>query len=182
MRVDREFSFRGDRKYLQSASLFDDLIALRGGVTDIDFKFHHKSGQQVAYVDELPADQALVAEWRDSKGEVYVVERPEPITNATPYDEPALVAKFRIEGRTAFIPADVAPFTTIEALVAGFKRLLQSVYPEIPRKYVFVRIRLRQMPDGPVELRYARDIGPFFQGDIAVGGRSIGQIFFGEWR
>jgi hypothetical protein len=182
MRVDREFQFRGDRKYLQSASLFDDLIALRGGVTDIDFKFHHKSGHQVAYVDELPSDQALVAEWRDSKGAVYVVERPEPILRATPYDEPVLVAKFRIEGRNAFIPADVAPFTTIEALVAGFKRLLQAVYPDISRKYVFVRIRLRQLPEGPVVLRYSRDIGSFFQGDIAVDGKPVGQIFFGEWQ
>jgi len=182
MRVDREFQFRGDRKYLQSASLFDDLIALRGAVTNIDFKFHQKSGCQVAYVDEPPAGRALVAEWRDSEGVVYVVERSEPITEATPYDESALVTKFRIDGRTALIPADVMPFTMIEALVAGFKRLLQAVYPEIPRKYVFVRIRLRQLPDGPVEMRYVRDIGSFFQGDITVGGRNVGQIFFGEWR
>lgn len=181
-RLERTFQFRGDRRYLQSASLFDDLLALRGeGITDIDFRFYRKTANQVDYVD-VPGAENVVAEWSDSQGKVFVVERQEPITDSTPYDEPALVARFVRGGNGVRIPADVAPFTRIEALVAGFKYLLQSTFPETPRKYVFVRARLRELPEDETEVRFSRTIGDFFQGDISVKGRPMGQIFFGEWR
>lgn len=183
MDLDREFQFRGNRKYLQSASLFDDLIEVRGeGICTIDFKFHRKTGNQVTLTDKAPTDtDTLVAEWNDSRGKIYVVERDEPIRDSTPYDEPLLVNMFNVDGRTINIPLDVDPFTQIEALVAGFKHLLQSVYPDVSRKYVFVRIRLKHLPQSPVQIKYSRDIGAFFQGDIHESEQIFGQIFFGEW-
>ena len=32
-----------------------------------------------------------------------------------------------------------------------------------------------------MEIRYVRDIGAFFQGDISERGKPLGQIFFGVW-
>lgn len=182
-RLDRTFEFRGDRKYLQSASLFDDLIALRGiDVRDIDFRFHHKTGNQVSYVDAPAEGETVVADWADSRGKVFVVERAEPIVQSTPYDEPALVARFTLDGDCVRLPADIGPFTRIEALVAGFKFLLQRRFPDTPRKYVFVRSRLRFLPEQAMDVCFARTIGEFFQADIRADGAPIGQIFFGEWR
>lgn len=184
MKTDRTFTFRGDRQYLQSASLFDDLIRFRGPEsTDIDFRFSHKTDRQVSYVDTRPdAGERVVAEWSDSQGQLFAVERDDPIRESLPYDEPALVRLLRIEGRTVHVPADIGAFTRIEALVAAFKHLLLSTYPDIRRKYVFVRIRLTHEPQGATDITYARDIGAFFQGDIRENGQLLGQIFFGVWQ
>lgn len=183
MHLDRTFKFLGDRKYLQSASLFDDLLELRGAdTTAIDMKFHRQTGNQVSYVDALPSPTIEpVAEWRDSGGTIHVIERDEPITESVPYDEPKLVQMLDVNGRVVDIPASTPSFTRISAMVGAFKLLLQTVYPDLKRKYVFARIRLAHCPQGAVQIRYARDIGPFFQGDIVADGKPLGQIFFGVW-
>jgi hypothetical protein len=184
MKTDRTFTFRGDRQYLQSASLFDDLIRFRGAhARDIDFRFSHKTDRQVSYVDSRPeAGERVVAEWTDAGGQLFAVERGEPIRESLPYDEPSLVRLLRVEGRTVEIPADIHGFSRIEALVAAFKHLLLCTYPGIRRKYVFVRIRLKHEPQGASQITYARDIGAFFQGDIRENGEIVGQIFFGVWQ
>lgn len=183
MHLDRSFQFRGDRRYLHSASLFDDLLKLRGPEpTDIDMTFHRETAQQVSYVDQLPTPSCQpVADWRDSQGRVLVIERDEPMRDTTPYNEAELVQMLDVDQRTVHIPAEILGFSRIEALIAGFKHLLQSVYPEHVRKYVFVRVRLKHCPTGAVQITYARDIGGFFQGDILEDSARLGQIFFGVW-
>lgn len=180
MRLDRNFQFRGTRDYLHSTTLFNDLLRVRGEhATRIDMKFHRRTGRQVSFTDELPNGEP-VAEWSDSGGRLFIVEREERITERAPYDEDGLAAQFEIEGRIVRIPADLGAFTRIEALVAGFKRLLQSVHPD-KRRYAFVRIRLDRCPESALEIRYSRDIGAFHQGDISEAGKLMGQIFFGVW-
>ncbi|MGH9522847.1 MAG: hypothetical protein ACRD3E_09980 [Terriglobales bacterium] len=182
MKLDRTFQFRGGRNYLHSTSVFDDLLGVRGeDVANIDLKFHRRTLQQVSYTDETVASAGLVAEWSDNRGKLCIVERDESMTERVPYDEDALVKMIEIDGRMARIPAETPSFTRIEALVAGFKHLLQTVYAGLERKYVFVRIRLEHCPVDTMEIHYARDIGAFFQGDISEGGKPVGQIFFGVW-
>lgn len=181
MKLDRNFPFRGTRNYLHSTSLFNDLLQLRERhATSIDMKFHRRTDRQVSYIDELPGREP-VAEWSDSGGKLFIVERDEPIVEREPYDEDGLAAQFEVAGRVTRIPAAIVPFTRIEALVAGFKRLLRSVHQD-KRRYAFVRVRLNHCPEAAMEIRYARDIGAFYQGDISADGKVIGQIFFGEWR
>jgi hypothetical protein len=184
VRSDRHFTFKAKRDYLHSTSLFDDLVAFRGtSARQIDFRFSHKTGQQVSYLDTPPEPtDVLVAEWSDVGGRLYVVERDEPIRQAVPYDEAALVSRFALDGRTVHIPAALGDFSPIDALVAGFKHLLLQVSPlEAGRKHAFVRIRLAHVPEGAASITYTRDIGAFSQGDIFEGGKSLGQIFFGVW-
>jgi len=182
VKIDREFQFRGNRDYLHSAAVFDDLLRLRGAdATKIDLKFHRRTVQQVTYTDDPAAATRAVAEWSDSDGKLYIVERVEAIQERVPYDEPSLVGMLELDGRIVRIPADTPGFTRIEGLVAGFKLLLQTVHTGVERKYVFVRIRLDRCPEGAMEIHYARDIGAFFQGDISEAGKGIGQIFFGVW-
>lgn len=183
MSDESDFAFRGDRKYLQSATLFDDLVARRGDAArDIDLRFARRTDRQVRYLAQRPDEgESLVAEWHDEGGDVFVVEGNAPIERSEPYDEPSLVAGFRFAGRTVDVPADIGRFSRIEAIVAAFKHLLHRVYPDVARKYVFVRIRLAKLPEGALRIVYARDIGRFFQGDIVEGDRTVGQIFFGVW-
>lgn len=185
MRSDRHFTFKAKRDYLHSTSLFDDLIAVRGrSAHQIDFRFSRRTDRQVAYLDTPPGpEDVVVAEWSDADGRLFVVEREEPIHEAVAYDEAALVSKFRIKDRTVDIPAKLDGFSRIDALVAAFKDLLQQVSPlGGNRKHAFVRIRLTHVPDGVASITYARDIGPFFQGDIRENGEIVGQIFFGVWQ
>lgn len=185
MRLDRTFRFRGTRDYLHSTSLFDDIVQIRGtDIRNIDMKFHHRTDRQVSYVDTPPSsDDIVVAEWKDSSGTLYVVERDTLIREREPYDEEILADRFDIDGRDVDIPAEIGAFTRIEALVAGFKRLLNT-RRNLPTRshYAFVRIRLQHYPEGTFRIRYARDIGEFFQGDISEGENRIGQIFFGVWQ
>lgn len=182
MKLDRTFPFRGGRDYLHSASVINDLLDVRGkNVTDIDLKFHRRTSQQVSYTDDPQAAANAVAEWNDSLGKLYLVERGEQINARVPYDEDALADLFEIDGREIRIPAQAHGFTRADAIVAAFKRLLQTVHAGIERKYVFVRIRLDRCPTAEMEIRYVRDIGAFFQGDISEHGKPVGQIFFGTW-
>lgn len=185
MKLERNFRFRETRDYLHSTSLFDDLLQVRGaGATRIDMKFHRRTSQQVSYVD-TPPDPGTepVAEWRDDAGRLYVVDRDEPIRDASPYDEPGLASMLALDDKTVELPALTPGFTRFEAMVTGFKSLLQSTRGVRGCKYVFVRLQLKHYPyDTALSISYSRNIGSFFQGDISVQDKPLGQIFFGEWR
>jgi len=182
MKLDRTFRFRGNRNYLHSASVINDLLSLRGeNVRNIDLKFHRKTLHQVSYTDESQSAVDPVAEWSDAQGKLYLVEREERISEREPYDEQGLVGLLEADGKTVRIPAQTPNFTRADAIVAAFKHLLQTVYPDVERKYVFVRIRMDYCPSGAMEIRYVRDIGAFFQGDISEDRKAVGQIFFGVW-
>lgn len=185
MNLDRRLQLRGSRDYLQSATLFDDILALRGSaVRDVDFVFHRKTGRQVAYRSEPPADGTLpVAVWRDAEATIHVLERDEVITESLTYDEPALVATFDFHpGGDVVIPPRIGGFTVMEAIVAAYKALLHRTVATHKPKVVFVRARLSRLPDLPVTVRHGRRIGEFYQGEILAGGARVGQIFFGEWK
>ena len=185
MKLERTFRLRGNREYLHSASLFDDILQIRGnGARNIDMKFHRRTAHQVRYIDTRPtSNDVVVADWKDEAGALYVIEREEPILDCEPYDEPALAGMFTIEGREVLIPKQIQPFTRIEAIIAGFKRLLHECR-EIPQgsQYAFVRVRLRHCPEDAIRIDYARNVGAFLQGDISEHGTGIGQIFFGVWQ
>lgn len=182
MKVDRTFTFRGSRGYLHSTSVFADLLQLRGAdATAIDLKFHRRTAYQVAYTDDPDLAGHTVAEWHDAHGKLFIVERDESITERVPYDESRLANMLDVDGRVVRIPASTPGFTRFEALVAGFKRLLETTHAGAQHKYAFVRVRLTQVPEGAMEICYARDIGAFFQGDISADGARLGQVFFGEW-
>jgi hypothetical protein len=182
MKLDRTFQFRGGRNYLHSSSVINDLLGLRGqNVENIDLKFHRKTVQQISYTDEPGAAAQSVAEWSDNFGRLFLLERSELINERAPYDENALMEFFEIEGKTIRAPEHAPGFTRTDAIIAAFKHLLQTVYSDIDRRYAFVRLRLDHCPTGAFEIRYVRDIGAFFQGDIGEAGRPVGQIFFGVW-
>lgn len=184
MNLDRELPFRGSRNYLQSATLFDDILLLRGdGVQAVDFKFNKKTDRHVHYQSAPPENESeLVAVWHDSEATIFVVERDETIVESVPYDEEALVGRFVFTPNGVELPCEIGQYTTMEAIVAGFKALLHRTVVTHKPKVVFVRARLSQLPDLPVEVRYSRRIGEFYQGEIRTNGKIAGQIFFGEWK
>lgn len=183
MELDRTLAFKGARSYLHSTTLFDDLLQLKGpGLRAIDFTFDKRTDRQVRYQEQPPGDDAsLVATWRDQSGTTWVVERDAAITQSRPYDEDGLAARFAFDERSVRLPAGAGDHSLVEALVAGFKALLLRTAAGEGAKLAFVRLRLPQLPVLPLEIRYSRRIGAFYQGDILAAGKPAGQIFFGEW-
>lgn len=183
MELDRELAFKGGRTYLHSTTLFDDIVALRGpDIGEIDFRFNHKTARQVRYRSAPPANGEVgVGIWRDSLGQFHIVERDAPITRREPYDEDGLAAAFAFDGQRVELPADVGGRSPVEAIVAGFKALLLRSVTADTARLAFVRLRLSRVPQLPLEIRYSRRIGEFFQGELRQGGQPVGQIFFGEW-
>jgi hypothetical protein len=187
MTADRQLCFKGTRQYLHSTTLFDDLIALRGDAAGpIDFRFEHKTAHQVRYVAadsaEVAALAVQVASWRDARGEIRVLEREAMIGCRTDYDEDGLARSFAYDGNVVAIPADVGGHSAIEAIVAGFKALLLRTVAGRDARLAFVRIRLAAVPQLPLQVRYSRRIGEFYQGDLVGEAGNVGQVFFGEWR
>lgn len=178
-----DLPFRGDRDYLQSATLFDDILQWGGGrPRNIDFTFHKKTDRQVGYGAAPQDESQLVAKWRDDDKVVFVVECDDPISLREGYDEKALVDRFSFGPDGVVVPTDIGDFSPMEAIVAAFKALLhRTVVPHKP-KLVFVRVRLKSVPELPLEVRFSRRIGEFYQGEIRANAHSVGQIFFGEWR
>lgn len=183
MELDRDLHFRGNRDYLQSATLFDDILACLPGVAgSIDFNFNKKTNRQVRYQAAPPSDKdKLVATWRDGERTIHVVEREDAISERAPYDEESLVAKFSFTSEGVLVPSDIDGYSAIEAVVAAFKALLHRTVATHRPKLVFVRVRLRAVPEVPLKVRFGRRIGEFYQGDILVDDTPAGQIFFGEW-
>jgi len=184
MELDRSFTFRGSRNYLHSASVLDDLLRVRpAGRQGFDFRFERRTANQVRYQDAAPPDPAtLVASWRDGEGTVHVVERDEPIAGSVPYDEDGLARNFEFLPGEVRVPAGLAGYTTVEAVIAAFKALLREGAAGPDVKVVFVRMRCSRLPALPLSIRYARKIGDFYQGDLHDAAGLAGQIYYGEWR
>lgn len=176
--------FKGDRKYVQSASVFDDILErVVGPVADIDFIFHKQTANQVHYRSEPPVDQAdLVATWKDSSRKIFVVDSHDPVLESEGYEESMLVNMLSFAKDEVEVPDDLGGFTFIEGVVAGFKHQLLRREPTRKAKYVFARIRLKYVPDNNVVIRYGRKIGRFYQANLFCSGEKLGQIFYGEWQ
>lgn len=183
MDLDRDLSFKGGRTYLHSTTVFDDILQLKGGAfAGLDFKFDRRTDRQVRYLSQPPPAGTVVATWNDRDGTIHVVERDAAITADVPYDEDGLAARFEFGERQVTLPVDIGGHSLIEAIVAGYKALLQRTVAGSGARLAFVRLRLSHLPGLPLQIRFARRLGDFYQGDILSGEQTVGQIFFGEWR
>lgn len=184
MMLDREFSFRGERTYLHSTSILNDMIELRNGAaTGFDFRFDRKTAAQVRYQDVAPREGGrLVGIWSDEEGTVYIVERGVRIVDSQPYDEDGLASMFEIANGAVCVPGDLGDYTVTDAVVAAFKALLHAGAAGSAARLAFVRMRCARLPELPLRIDYSRKIGGFYQGDIHDNAGACGHIYFGEWK
>lgn len=183
MMLDREFSFRGERRYLHSTSILNDMLELRKGASDgFDFRFDRKTAAQVRYQDVAPAERDnLVGIWSDGEGTVYIVERDVRIADSQPYDEDGLAGRFEIANGVVRVPDALGGYTVTDAIVAAFKALLHAGAAGTAARLAFVRMRCERLPGLPLRIVYSRRIGGFYQGDIHDWAGTCGHIYFGEW-
>lgn len=183
--LEGRFSFRQQRTYLHSTSVFDFLVsaAAQEPVKAISFVFNRRTDRNPLFSETPPTgDRQLIGHWKDADRSLYIYEGNVPIVEHEGYDEDAVASVCTFDGPSAYAPAERAGYSFIEICVAAFKRLLQQQFPDGAAKYAFARITLDYIPDAAFAIRYARKVaGQFHQGDIIAGERTIGRIFFGEW-
>lgn len=178
-----DLKFKGERRYLQSASVFDDLLDRLGQpLTDVDFVFHRQTANQVRYCNHSPSrPDELVATWRDGGRRIYIVDSGVPVTESEQYDEEALVSMLSFGESDVLVPEELGEFTFLEGVVAAFKHMLLRRDPA-RKKYVFARIKLKTMPPGTVTVRYVRTMSGFHQARILGAEETLGQLVYGEWQ
>jgi hypothetical protein len=179
-----EFFFRGDRRYLHSATVLNFILhRIPGSHEDIDFEFSTKTAKQVMFV--FPGDESQgtrVGRYSDSDTRIDIYETAEPITESEPYPESELAFHFEVMGDRVRIPLAGEDFTAIDKIVAAFKYLLTFKFPENKKKYAFARLKLDRLPARVFFIEYKRRISKaFYDGSIEEDGQQIGSIYFGEW-
>jgi hypothetical protein len=186
--------FKGSRSYLQGPDLLEALLDMaesEGDVGSIRFAAHGFIKQNAVELESRPGRaEPPASEWParlqaevSGNWRTYLA-RPAAAPSAErlekPFDEESLWARCTIEGFRIFL-AGQSSFAPIETLVSMKKRLMQTLFPQIDRRWIFVRAQLSgRVPVGTafeVDSR-TRTPGRLFVSDIAVDGRSCGELHF----
>lgn len=176
--------FRGNRTYLHSTTLlsaiFDQMDNSLLPAENIDFVMHRISDKQCHFSENKPENlNNLIATYRDDNHRLFVVQEETPLTERFPYDEEAVIGNYTINDDTIEVPYNVtSPYPAIEVIVSGFKQLLLNCQKVQP--YLFSRLIIEKMPTTPFTITFKRIISnTFYEGDILVGDKKIGKIYFG---
>ena len=179
-----DFAIKGQRDYLSGSIVFDFIMdRLRRDPHDMDMVFYKKTLNNCLFTSETPGPDAVpVARYRDRDGTVHVLELPETITRRVDYPEERMVTACRFEGLEAHVPAVIDHFSFIEKLVAAYKQMLQTMHAGEKHKFIFVQLKLKQIPAGGFTVRHERKLGNgFFQAAVLDDSGRLGTVFFNEW-
>ncbi|MCA9040490.1 MAG: hypothetical protein KDA65_09100 [Planctomycetaceae bacterium] len=179
----RELPFRGERDYVHGTHLFDRLTELDPQPKNIDYQLHRQIYHQCEVSSEPDPDRKhdLVTTYKSDGLALYVYETELPVVERVPCLEKAICAEYEVQDKMIEFNTPPLPEATfIESIVAAYKMILGSLYPE-NSKYLFARLMLKEIPNsGMIRVRHQRQMGPnFFQGELRREDEPLGSIFFG---
>ena len=177
---------REKRTYVQSASLFDFLVAKTGVNRNISLSFRRKIECQMEAVsaengmgENCPA--RFSGENEHARFDLAIIER-QPLKRLERrelYDEPAVVADSRIEG-TSISSESGNGASAIDRIVALNKRLiLQTTAPQ--KVLIFSKIFLSILPSNgaPLTVTLKSRLGlTLFRSTVSANGHDVGEIVF----
>lgn len=184
MNTKNYYYFKGERTYIQSGNIFDDILAksLTVSPTHIDFKLSRITKKMWYLVTDknLFSADSIIGQYKDDTTELFILESDQDVSERQPYDEDGLIRDLGIDTNKAKVPDGLIGFSFIEKANAAFKTLLkQSVCPEKRIHYVFVRLTLDHIPADGFTIRYRRTIAEkFYEGEIIEFEVVIGNIYF----
>lgn len=180
-----QISFKGARSYLQSADIFNALVAETGAERDFFLKF---SSMLSTPIEAVPAKEVAEpgkapARFRalGPKGEIDVVIRPTghgTIADRVPYDEDAVTRESVINGRSISCDNSTSA-TPLERMVALHKRLIHEVLkPE--KKLLFTSVSLSHLPvHSNLRIELIANLGTkLFRSAIFSNDDRLGEIVF----
>ncbi len=178
---------REKRTYIQSASLFDFLVAKTGVDRNIVLSFRRKIEFEIeaASAESCGDAESYPARFSGENGrgrfDLVITEKLplKPLERREAYDEPAVVADGRIEGLTISSPRGNGA-SAIDRIVALNKRLiLQTTAPQ--KTLIFSKITLNNLPKScaPLKIVLRSRLGiTLFRSSIFDGDREVGEIVF----
>lgn len=181
-----EIGFKGDRKYLTGADVFNSLIRLTGAQGPASLQFHKLLANEVEAFEVGPDDNlrglpvSFVYHKNGKRWRVGLRELPASPAKRTPYDEDLVALHSEIEGAT-IRSIHPTPYTFIERAVALNKRLVnQCLNHEV--KWIFGRLDLTIVPPfevGAIEINLVQSTGTrLTKSSIVVEDRAVGSIYF----
>ena len=184
------FYFKGNRTYLQAATLMDYIIrhhiAPDDELKDIDFsmsRFTDRICDVIADGNKVQPDtRSVVGQFYYGEQKILAFETPDKITRRVEYDEDMILNQCELvdKDNRIIIPANTDQFSFMEKAIAAYKALLNKLFGKSYKSFFFIRITLDTIPEGQVEITYNRIISKkYFQGTITQHGQKIGALFYG---
>ena len=180
-----DFAIKGQRDYLSGSIVLDFILdRMVKHPSNIDMVFFRKTVNNCEFLTEPPPEGALlIGRYKDDANLIHVVETPEPITKRVPYPEEEVVRACSFGDDDVTVPGSVPGFSFIEKLVAAYKHLLHTRFPDHKGKLIFVQLKIARIPEGDFSIAFERKLGSdFYQASVLESGSRIGKVFFGEWR
>ena len=180
-----EFKFRGRRNYLHSTTVLNWILKDSGASgVDMDFHFNARTDRQVFFLDHAPqAGGKVIGKYTDISMKLYLVESAQGIVGAEPYAEDEIGRHCQLSGEVIAVPCRLPGFTDVECVVAGYKFLLDGMFPDLKGRFAFARLQWKSRPDDMLDIRFRRRIsGQLYEGTLLRSGETQGAIVFGEWQ
>ena len=180
--------YLGKRDYVHGTTLFQRMLPYMREPRSLSFKIGRLVSRTRLKLEEFSAEKGAAGaycctcHWHEGDtlrgigvAEFGDAEHP----SRERYDEEAIAALCRFDGRTAHI-AQSSGHAFIELVVAANKKLLQRTLGEHVA-LLFTRFDLIELPTVafPVAVTFERDIGMrHFASCVEIAGRTIGQLYF----
>jgi len=132
--------------------------------------------------DDVPvADFVIMGASGETAG--YIIETDAPVTDRIEYDEDSITSDADFSDKT-IVQRSKTAFLAIEEVVALTKSLHYSAFPEVKKKWFFLKIDLtvclRDVSSELFEVSVAQKLGERLTiSDLSAGNEKIGRIYFG---
>jgi hypothetical protein len=177
-----QFQFRGKRDYVHGTAILDWLSSIDACPEKLRAEFHHMSARQCDVCESEDANRTLVATYASQGKQQWLYESDEPMVDRHPCNEKDIVTQVRIIDSSAYFEfPNIEGASFSQSIVAAYKHLLPTLYPDVTRPYVWTAVELDRIPaSGHCEVRHRRTLGKrFFEGHIFVDEQPVGKMFFG---
>lgn len=181
-----DVGFKGERPYLQSADIFDAIVARTGARRDLRLTIRRLLSHPLYAVPahEIADPEGAAGRFRghserDEFDFVIVEHADMAVASRVPYDEQRVVADACLEGDMISSRTGKGA-STMERVVALNKLLIHSVINP-GKKLLFSSVTLSQLPEREAHLtvRLEARLGTkLYRSSIARDGRGIGEITF----
>lgn len=175
--------FRGSRAYVHGADMLHAILLQNNIMDPRDIDYTIMKPLTTAFTCVAPdakLQKHAVAHFRCSGHTLLILPTAEMVTERVHDDETVLLQAASVAGACISIPVVDGQTHMVRYAVVGFKRLLQTIFPDVPGPYKFVRLICGQIWTAPFSVEFSRKIGgEFYEGLITNNAGHVGKIYFG---
>lgn len=165
--------FKGDRTYLHGTDMFDESMKALEGWNQwqqVTLAIHRMTDQPLGLVPVSEFQRGSIQQVAQISGKYHagnlatwvLIENNGAVKDRYPYPEQQMVDAADIQTETIVLSSWLS-FSRIEHIVALNKGLLQHLFPEAPGKWVFTKVKIKDLPalrqaEG-IAIRFRKRIG-----------------------